>query len=130
MAKLTEDMKKMVANHQVFIATASLDGTPNIVTKGSAQVLDDEHLAYYELSGGRTWANLQKNPKLAIAVVDRSAMKGYRFTGQAEFITTGDLYANAQKLAEMLKMPVPPKAAVKMKVEEIFDLGKGGRKIA
>lgn len=130
MAKLTEDMKKMVASHQVFVATASLDGTPNIATKSSTQVLDDEHLAYYELTGGRTWANLQKNPKLAIAVVDRSTMKGYRFTGQAELITTGDLYANAQKLAEMLKIPAPPKAAVKMKIEEIFDLGKGGRKIA
>ncbi|MBM3150449.1 MAG: pyridoxamine 5'-phosphate oxidase, partial [Chloroflexi bacterium] len=72
----------------------------------------------------------QNNPKLAIAVVDRSTMKGYRFTGQAEFVTEGELYAGAQKLAEMLKIPAPPKAAVKMKVEEIFDLGKGGLKIA
>ncbi|MBM3155632.1 MAG: pyridoxamine 5'-phosphate oxidase family protein [Chloroflexi bacterium] len=130
MAKLTDDMKKMVASHQVFVATASLDGVPNIATKGSAQILDDEHLVFYELTGGRTWANLQNNPKLAIAVVDRSTMKGYRFTGQAEFVTEGELYAGAQKLAEMLKIPAPPKAAVKMKVEEIFDLGKGGLKIA
>ncbi len=130
MAKLTDDMKKMVANHQTFIATASLDGTPNIAPKGSAHVLDDEHIVYYELTGGRTWANLQKNPTLAIAVVDRNAMQGYRFTGKAEFITTGELYDNAKKLTDMLKIPVPPKAAIKMKVEEIFDLGKGGQKVA
>ena len=129
MAKLTDEMKKMMSNHQAYVATASLDGTPNIAPKGSTQVLDDEHIAYYELTGGCTWANLQKNPTLAIAVVDRNTMQGYRFTGKAEFITTGDLYANAKKLADMLKIPVPPKAVIKMKVEEIFDLGKGGQKI-
>ena len=130
MAKLTDDMKKMVANQQVFVATASLDGTPNIATKGSAQVLDDEHITYSELGGGRTWANLQQNPALAIAVVDRNTMQGFRFMGKAELITTGELYDNAKKLADMLKMPVPPKAAIKMKVDEIFDLGKGGQKVA
>ena len=130
MAKLTDDMKKIVANHQVFVATASLDGTPNIATKGSAQVLDDEHITFSELTGGRTWANLQKNPKVALAVVDRSTMQGYRFIGKAEFITTGELYDNAKKLADMLKIPVPPKAAIKVKLDEIFDLGKGGQKVA
>jgi predicted pyridoxine 5'-phosphate oxidase superfamily flavin-nucleotide-binding protein len=130
MAKLTDDMKKMMANQQVFVATASSDGIPNIATKGSAQVLDDEHITYSELTGGRTWANLQQNPTLAIAVVDRNTMQGYRFMGKAEFITTGELYDNAKKLADMLKMPVPPKAAIKMKVDEIFDLGNGGQKVA
>ena len=130
MAKLTDDMKKLMSNHQVFIATASLDGTPNIAPKGSTHVLDDENIVYFELTGGRTWTNLQKNPMLAIAVTDRKTMQGYRFTGRAEFVTTGELYENAKKLAEMLKIPVPPKAAIKMKVEEIYDLGKGGQKVA
>ena len=35
-----------------------------------------------------------------------------------------------KKLAEMLKIPAPPQAAVKVKVEEIYDLGAGGRKLA
>jgi hypothetical protein len=29
----------------------------------------------------------------------------------------------------MMKMPTPPKAAVKVKIEEIYDLGKGGFKV-
>jgi len=29
----------------------------------------------------------------------------------------------------MLKIPAPPRAAVKMKVAEIYDLGKGGQKV-
>ena len=130
MAKITEEMKTLVGNQQAFVATASPDGVPNISAKGSTEVLDDEHMVFYELTGGRTWKNLQKNPKVAIAVVDRSKMKGYRFVGTAEAITEGELYAKAKKLAEMLKIPVPPQAAVKVKVEEIYDLGAGGQKLA
>jgi predicted pyridoxine 5'-phosphate oxidase superfamily flavin-nucleotide-binding protein len=57
-------------------------------------------------------------------------MQGYRFVGTAQLITEGELYASAQKLAEMLKIPFPAKAAVKVKVEEIYNLGGGGQKVA
>ena len=130
MAKLTEEMKTLIANQQAFIATATPNGVPNVVTKASTRVLDDEHLVFYELMGGRTWENLQKNPKVAIAVADRSKMQGYRFVGNAQLITEGELYAAAQKLADMLKIPFPAKAAVKVKVEEIYNLGGGGQKVA
>lgn len=130
MAKLTEEMKAMVASQQCFIATASPDGVPNIGPKGSTHVLDDEHIVFYEMAGGRTWEYLQKNPRVAIAVVDASKMQGYRFVGKAEFVTEGELYEGAKKLAEMTNMPTPPKAAVKVKVEEIYNLGAGGLKVA
>lgn len=132
MAKLTDEMKSLLASQQGFIGTASPDGIPNIGPKGSVQVLDDEHLTFYELTGGRTWKNLQQNPKVAIAVVDRSKNQGYRFNGTAELVTTGELFANAEKLATKLKTPAPPKAVVKVKVEEIYNLGfgKSGQKIA
>jgi len=130
MAKLTEEMKAMVAGQQCFIATASPDGVPNIGPKASTRVLDDEHIVFYELTGGRTWENLQKNPKVAIGVADRSKIQGYRFVGKAEFVTEGELYEGAKKLAEMMSMPAPPKAAVKVKVEEIYNLGAGGLKVA
>jgi len=130
MAKLTEEMKALVASQQAFIATASPDGVPNIGPKASTHVLDDEHIVFYEMAGGRTWENVQKNPKVAIAVVDRSTMQGYRFIGKAELLTEGELYEGAKALAEMLKMPTPAKAAVKVKVEEIYNLGAGGMKVA
>lgn len=129
MAKLTEEMKALVASQQPFIATASLDGVPNIGPKRSTHVLDDEHIVFYELTGGRTWANLQKNPRVAIAVADTSTMQGYRFVGKAELITKGELFEGAKKLAEMMKLPRRPKAAVKVKVEEIYNLGAGGMKV-
>jgi len=29
-----------------------------------------------------------------------------------------------------MKLPAPPKAAIKVKIEEIYDIGKGGMKVA
>lgn len=129
MAKLSEEMKTLIASQQAFIATTDPNGAPNIGTKASTHVLDDEHIVFYELTGGRTWINLQNDPRVAIAVADRSKLQGYRFVGKAELITGGELYDGAKKLAEMMKMPVPPKAAVKVKVDEIYNLGAGGLKV-
>lgn len=130
MAKLTEEMKALVGSQQAYIGTASPDGKPSIGLKGSTKVLDDENIAFFEMSGGRTWANIQKNPNVVIVVADRGKMQGYRFEGKAEIVTAGPLYEDAKKLAEVMKIPVPPKAAIKVKVDEIYDLGKGGRKVS
>ena len=129
MAKLSEEMKALIASQQAFIATTDPNGAPNIGTKASTHVLDDENIVFYELTGGRTWINLQNDPRVAIAVADRSKLQGYRFVGKAELITEGELYDSAKKMAEMMKMPVPPKAAVKVKVDEIYNLGAGGQKV-
>ena len=129
MAKLSQEMKDLIGSQQAFIATTDPNGAPSIGTKASTHVLDDEHIVFYELTGGRTWANLQNDPRVAIAVADRSKLQGYRFVGKAELITEGELYDSAKKLAKMMKMPVPPKAAVKVKVDEIYNLGAGGLKV-
>jgi predicted pyridoxine 5'-phosphate oxidase superfamily flavin-nucleotide-binding protein len=130
MAKLTEEMKALITAQQAYVGTATPDGRPNIALKGSARIIDDEHLAFFEMAGGKTWANIQRNPAVVIAVANPSKMQGYRFEGKAAIVTTGPLYDEAKKLAEMMKIPVPPKAAIVIKIEEIFDLGKGGAKVA
>lgn len=129
MAKLTEDMKNLVANQQAFVATASPDGVPSISTKGSTHVLDDEHIVFHEMVGGRTWENIQKNPLVAIAVADRGTMQGYRFFGKAEVVTEGELFEEAKALGERLKLPMPPKAAIKVKIDGIYNLGAGGQRV-
>ena len=130
MAKLTDAMKAVITGQQAWVATSGTDGRASLAIKGSAKILDDEHLAFFELAGNRTWANIQKNPWVAIAMADSTKFKAFRFEGKAEIITSGPLFEEAKKLAEMLKMPVPPKAAIKVKIEEIYDIGKGGMKVA
>ena len=128
MAKLTDKMKEVITGQQAWVATGGADGRPSLAIKGSAKIVDDEHIAFFELVGNRTWANIQKNPWVAIAMSDPTKFKGFRFEGKAEIITSGPLYEEAKKLGEMMKMT--PKAAISIKIEEIYDLGKGGIKVS
>ncbi len=121
MPDLTAEMKDMIEKEQCFIVTADKSGQPSAAPKGSMLVVDGRTLAYGELVGKQTYRNLLENPKVAVVVADRQALKGYRFMGRAELLSEGPIYDRfAEKFAQM-GLP-RPKAAVKIIVEEIYDL--------
>ena len=65
MGILTEDMKKLVREQRLgFIATVCPDGSPNLSPKGTAIVLDDDHLAFADLASPGTIANINQNPAI------------------------------------------------------------------
>ena len=130
MARLTQEMKDMIAAQQCFVATVNPDGTPNVGPKRSTRVLDDEHLIYSEVTGKQTWGNVGRGSKVAIAVVDREKLKGFRFLGTPTAVTSGDLYEQAAGMLKKAGMPAP-KAVIRVSIEKIYDLapGKGGQEI-
>jgi len=124
MATLTQEMKDMIAAQQCFVATVNPDGTPNVGPKRSTRVLDDEHLIYSEVTGKQTWDNVRRGSKVAIAVVDREKLKGFRFLGTPTAVTSGELYEQAAGMSKKAGLP-EPKAVIKVKIEKIWDLGSG-----
>ena len=143
MVKLTDEIKKMfeeILSTPVvaFIATVDAEGRPNASCKGSLWVLDDENLWYVEGTGKKTYENLKKNPYVAVAVASREKSDGYQIKGKAELLTEGPLYEKAVKTNEELSRRLgrefpKPKAAVMIKVDEIYSLKSGptaGEKIA
>ena len=117
-----------------WVATASPDGMPNVSIKGSLRVLDAENLIFADLYSLKTRANLLENPNCAIMVYEESSRKGYCFKGRAELISRGPVY---DQIAEQIKLRFPdappPKYAVKVGVEAIYDQSmgpEGGKKIA
>lgn len=132
MVQLTQEMKDMVMSQQCFHATVSIDGVPNNAPKRSTRIFDDSTLIFNEGVGGTTYRNILDGSKVAVAVVDREKMDGFRFVGTPEVFTEGDLY---EKSAEMsLKAGMPkPKAVILVHIEEIYSLKPGpmaGKKIA
>ncbi len=125
MAKLTQEMKDMISTQQCFVATVNRDGTPNIGPKRSTRVLDDEHLAYTEVTGKQTWGNVDQGSKVAIACADREKLKGFRFVGTPEVIKAGQVYDDAVAMLQKLGMP-SPKAVIKVKIDKIYNLGIPG----
>jgi uncharacterized protein len=132
MVKLTVEMKEMINTQQCFIATVNADGTPNVAPKRSTRVLSDSSLIFTEGTGGATFANIKRGSKVAVAVVNRDIVDGYRFIGIATLQESGELYESAA--ASSIKMGRPkPFAVVIINISEIQSLKPGpnaGKKIA
>ena len=124
MAQLTEEMKEMILSQQCFHATVSKEGIPNNAPKRSTRVFDDETLIYSEGTGGTTYRNIQAGSRIAVAVVNREILDGYRFLGTPKVVTECAIY---EKSAEMsLKAGMPkPKAVVLIHIDEIHSLKPG-----
>jgi uncharacterized protein len=131
MAALTNEMKEMIATQQCFVGTVNADGTPNVAPKRSTRVLSDDSLIFTEGTGGATYANLLRGSKVAVSVVNREALNGYRFVGRASVEEDGDLFDQAAQMSEKLGMP-KPLAVVIIHIEEIHSLKPGpmaGKKV-
>lgn len=110
----------------------STEGVPNNALKRSTRVFDDETLIFNEGTGGLTFRNILDGSKVAIAVVNREVLDGYRFLGTPEVLTSGEIYDKAAEAATKANMP-KPKAAILIRIDEIFSLKPGpgaGKKIA
>ncbi|KRM71753.1 pyridoxamine 5'-phosphate oxidase family protein [Lacticaseibacillus brantae] len=126
MATLTPEMQKMIGEQLNFLATVDEDGNPQVGPKGTMRVFDETHLIYNEETGKQAWHNLHQNGKAAVAVVDRPALKGFRFEGTVEFHDEDQIFKDAQAFAEARHLP-DAIAAVVIKVERIYKLDAGAQ---
>ena len=114
----------MIATQQCFHATVSAQGIPNNAPPRSPRVFDAHTLVFSEGIGGTTYKNILEGSLVAMAVVDRDAMDGYRFIGTPEVQTEGPIYDQSAELSLQRGMP-KPKAVVVITIDEIYSLKPG-----
>ena len=121
MAVLTQELKDFVSRPEVtkILATVGEGSLPNIGPKGSIRVFDDESLAYAEVTGKQHFRNVQHNPAVAIACVDWQTREGYRFLGEAELHSSGEVY---DRVAAQLPQGYKPVAGVRVRVQAVYSL--------
>lgn len=124
MNTLSDAMKDMLSKQTPIQATVTKDGLPNIGPKRSLRVYDDNTLIFNENTGGQTLRNMQDGSQIAIAVIDREKLDGYRFLGRPEILSDGPVFANALDFAQNNGMK-PPKFAVLVHIETIYSLRSG-----
>ena len=108
------------------VATATMDGVPNVVPKGSIKVVDEETLLYADLFPGTTRDNLEENPRIALSFVDAGSMKGYQIKGRVKVMTAGEVFERTCEEIAAMPFPLPrPYAAVIISVDEVRDLAPG-----
>ena len=93
----------MVATQQCFIGTSDANGIPNVAPKRSTRVLSDDSLIFTEGTGGTTYANIKRGSEVAVAVVNREVLNGYRFIGNPVLHDSGEFYILVIKITETLK---------------------------
>jgi predicted pyridoxine 5'-phosphate oxidase superfamily flavin-nucleotide-binding protein len=124
MSQLTPEMKEMVMSQQCFHATVSKEGVPNNAPKRSTRVFDDETLIFSEGTGGKTYQNILDGSKVAVAVVNRETIDGYRFIGTPEVLTQGEIYEESAEMSLKAGRP-KPKAVILIHIDEIHSLKPG-----
>lgn len=88
---LTPDMQRIIGEQRLgFVATASLDGMPNVSPKGTFAVIDERTIAFGEIRSPGTIRNLKANPRIEVNFIDPFVRKGYRFAGTATVVQRGE----------------------------------------
>ena len=77
--------------HPGIIATAGKGSKPNVSAKGSFQVVDDDHVAFADVSSPRSVANLMENPQISIICLDTNR-RSCRIWGTAEVLDSGPVF--------------------------------------
>jgi len=75
-----------------FVATVSINGTPNISPKGTIIGWTSELLAFANIRSPDTVNNLKNNPAIEINVIDPVLRRGYLFKGVARILNDGQMY--------------------------------------
>jgi hypothetical protein len=131
MVKLTDEIKESLAAMKiVYLATASKDGTPNVVPIGAFKLLDDETLLISDQFFHKTLANLKENPKVAISYWGEKG--GFQIKGAVTIHTNDKVFSDDVAWMKEIRPTLTPKSAVIMKISDVFQVKAGegaGKKI-
>lgn len=120
MAKMPKEVMDLFSDLESFkiLVTADSAGKPNAVPKGSLIAVDEETIAFADIMGEKTNANLKANKKVAI-IVSKTRPAVYQIKGTFQgYQTSGPLFDKFTAMLEPRKMK--PKAAGTIKVEEVY----------
>lgn len=144
--KMSEEIKQMLDENIVYLATSTNDGKPNVVPIGLAHAINDEQLLVVDVMFKKTRKNLEDNPRVAISFTDVKRWGSYQLKGRAAIHTDGEIFDEVQRVmkekserrkahTDVIDDPVieervrrmgewrkrlRPKAAVLITIEEIY----------
>lgn len=126
MVDVPEDMKVFLEKQRVIpLATADPSGKPNVILVGMWWGEDDETLVVVNNFLNKTMRNQEANPRVVFVGWDRDARKPFQFKGQVEVQSEGPLYEKGHEKATNRERPLPGRAVVVVKVEEVYQ-ARGG----
>ncbi len=130
MAKMNTQIRTLFEKQRtVALATASADGTPNVVPIGAKKVLDDETILISDQYFGKTLANLRQNPRVALTFWDPETRESYQIKGEVSIECSGPIFEETARwideIARARNVPMKSKGALVVKISAIFTNAPG-----
>ena len=123
MVVITEEIKNFVIFQKLgYVATVSIDDTPNLSPKGTIMVLDELHIVFANIQSPKTVENLKHNSSIEVNVVDPFSRKGYRFKGTAEVISSGDKFDKIILYYKTSGVKSSIKSVILVKIEKLSEV--------
>ncbi len=95
MKRLTDGIIQFFhSQHFVVVATVEENGYPHSSCKDIVDINKNGSIALLDLYKGKTYRNLQKNPRISITAVDEHRFIGYSLKGKARIIKKNKLKPN------------------------------------
>jgi len=131
MGGLNQEAEDVLARMKVIpVATASRDGSPNVVPMTSVKVVDDSALLIADNYMDKGAKNLEKNPQVAVSVWDTETKRAFQIKGTAEILRSGPIFDETVSWVTGLKPHLTTKAAVVLRIAHVYvcqpglDLGR------
>jgi predicted pyridoxine 5'-phosphate oxidase superfamily flavin-nucleotide-binding protein len=126
MVKLTEEMKEEFGKMKVFpVATATKDGTPNVIPLGIAWLVSDDTVWFVDNFMNKTLSNLRVNPKIAFFIWGPEIKGCYQVKGVAAIKSSGREYDEMKAKINLKNPALPARSLVIVKITEIFECKPG-----
>ncbi len=128
---MTKEMIDAVEKDLVFLATSSEEGVPNVVPIGFARPISEDTILIADNYMNKTRKNLEKNPWISLVTKDATKCP-FQFKGKVEIFESGKYFETVTEWGQNAMTKLTPKAAILMKVTEIYSIQPGpdaGKKI-
>jgi len=126
MVKLTAEMTEAFLKMKIFpVATASEDGTPNVVPIGVVELVSDDTIWITDNFMHKSLENLAANPKIALYIWGPEIKGCFQIKGVASVKTSGKDF-DAMKAQINAKNPaMPARSLIIVKITEVFECQPG-----
>jgi uncharacterized protein len=126
MVRLTADMKEAFLKMKIFpVATASKDGTPNVIPLGIVRLMDDETIWITDNFMNKSISNLRVNPKIAIYIWGPEIKGCFQIKGVAAIKNSGAEYEEMKARMNKERPELPARSLVIVKITEVFECKPG-----
>ncbi len=126
MVKVSEELRSVFKKQRLLpMASADASCKPNVIYVGMWWWEDEETLVVVDNFLNKTRRNIEENPWVSFVAWDREAHKSFQVKCSAQLQSEGPLYEKGREKATGRERPLPGRAVVVLRVEEVYQASAG-----